>query len=85
MKKLNKVRIVNDGTIAQMTQITNLETGERIDHVTRLDISIDLKHDYPRAVLVVELPVVDVITSDIEIKYQCPHCGEERQIYDENT
>jgi hypothetical protein len=70
-----KVRIQNDGKPGYLTDITDAETGQAIEFVTRLELEISSsRKSVPSAVLYVAYPVVDVI-ADAEIKHVCPVCG----------
>ncbi len=70
-----RIRIQNDGQHARMTNITDTETGENINYITRIELTMDAKDQMPFAVLYAALPVVDVI-ADAEIKHVCPCCGQ---------
>lgn len=69
-----KVRIVNDGQPSYHTQITNVETGERIERVTDVRLYISAQRELPEADITVIMPHVDVI-ADAEVKQVCPCCG----------
>jgi hypothetical protein len=72
---MRQVRIKNDGKPAFFTEVTDAETGEKIEMVTKLTFTFDAKdRQTPMALLYVAMPVVDVIV-DAEIRYICPVCG----------
>lgn len=72
-----KVRITNDGQHGYATRITNVETGEEIPHVMRVQLDLSTTGDVPKALLVIALPVLDVI-ADADTLHVCPCCGAAR-------
>ncbi len=68
-----KVRIVNNGQHANMTQITEAETGRHLD-LQLTEVTIKVGDDLPYAILTSIEPVIDII-ADAEIKQVCPCCG----------
>ena len=71
-----KIRIQNDGKPSYMTQLTNAETGEPIEHATRVDVNlvIDVKGAVPQAIITTIFPVVDVVAEVVETREYCPCC-----------
>ncbi len=70
-----KIRIQNDGGPGYMTQLTNAETGETIEHATGVEVNLVIGvRDMPKATITTIAPVVDVIT-DAEIRQVCALCG----------
>src|SRR6266566_646648 len=76
---VRQVRITNEGTHAYDTQITDAETGERIEYVTRIELVLDARdREPPKAIIHTVLPKVDV-TVDAELHKVCPYCGREEE------
>ena len=62
-----RVRIVNDGGPAYATKITNAETGELIDGVTNIEISIGVNKDPIKAKITITRPMIDIV-ADAEVE-----------------
>lgn len=72
-----KVRIVNNGQPGYMTEITDAETGKRLDwQIFRVELDARGSKEPPTATLYLYMPALDVI-ADAEIKHVCPCCGQE--------
>jgi hypothetical protein len=70
---MRQIRIQNDGKPGYTTQVTDAETGEKLDFQVT-EITIKAKDEMPYAILTSLFPVIDVI-ADAEIKHVCPCCG----------
>ena len=62
-----RVRIQNDGGPAYATKITNADTGEMIDGVTNIEISIGVSKDPIKAKITIMRPMIDII-ADAEVE-----------------
>jgi hypothetical protein len=73
---VKRVRIVNEGKPAHETRVTDAETGELIEHVTRVELVLAAGDRHlPQAQITTFMPVVDVIVN-AEISAVCPCCGQ---------
>jgi hypothetical protein len=74
---MRRVRIQNNGEAGYMTQVTDAETGEKLE-IGITEVCIKAKDDMPYAILTSIFPVIDIV-ADAEIKHVCPYCGKSRE------
>lgn len=65
-KHTRRVRIVNDGGPAHGTKVTDADTGELIDGVAKIEISIGVTQEPIKAKITILRPSIDIIV-DAEI------------------
>ncbi len=75
---MKRVRIVNHGGPAHLTEVTDTDNGEKVENIARVDLSIVPVKEPVKAVITVNAPIVDVI-ADAEIKHICPCCGKPKE------
>ena len=75
---MKRVRIFNAGGPAHLTEVTDAETGEKMENVARIDLSIVPVKEPIKAVIAVNDPIVDLI-ADAELKHTCPCCGKPKE------
>ncbi len=75
---MKKVRILNEDGTAFKTRIIDMETGEELERIGRVEMNFDASSGPITARLTQYWVGVDII-ADAEIKQVCPCCGKSVQ------
>ena len=75
---MKRVKIVNPGGPAHLTEVTDAETGAKVENVARIDLSIVPVKEPIKAVITVNDPVIDLV-ADAKFKRICPCCGRPKE------
>jgi hypothetical protein len=75
---MRRIRIRNDGKPGYATEVTDAETGERIENVSKIDLQLLPTNKPVQATITVRPVEVDVIAQS-EFRHVCPYCGKPKE------
>jgi hypothetical protein len=75
---MRRIRIRNDGQHGYATEVTDAETGERIENVSKIDLQL-LPTNKPVQAMITVLPVEIDVIAQAKFRHACPYCGKPKE------